>query len=179
MTKIKFVIEQMLKEGNVKKIVLIVFLALIVQGCASSYKQLGVGGGYSQTQLDENMYNVSFRGNGYTSSERASDFMLLRCAELTLQNEYSYFVIIKSKNGTKRGSYTIPKTYNTSTSIQSYGNSIYGNSTTTTFGGQSIDVVKPKFTSTIICLKKKPVDIISYNAKIVFNSISNKYNLQK
>jgi len=66
-----------------KKLIAIVILAFILQGCATSYQKTSFTGGYSETQLDENVFNVSFKGNGYTSRERVADFTLLRSAELT------------------------------------------------------------------------------------------------
>ena len=40
--------------------------------------------GFSETQLDTNVYTVRFSGNGYTSPSKAADFALLRSAEITL-----------------------------------------------------------------------------------------------
>ena len=44
----------------------------------------GMSGGFSETQLDTNVYTVRFSGNGYTSPSKAADFALLRSAEITL-----------------------------------------------------------------------------------------------
>jgi hypothetical protein len=41
--------------------------------------------------------SLTFKGNGYTSRERATDFNLLRCAEVCLENGYKYFVIVDGK----------------------------------------------------------------------------------
>jgi hypothetical protein len=50
--------------------------------CATGYRPVGFGGGYSATQLDENLFQVSFRGNGYTCQEKASHFALLLYGKL-------------------------------------------------------------------------------------------------
>jgi len=42
-------------------------LQLLFIACATQYKPLGVTGGYSDMQLGENIFKVSFRGNDYTS----------------------------------------------------------------------------------------------------------------
>ena len=51
-----------------------IFILLV--GCGTAYQKMGFTGGYTETQLGENIFNVSFQGNGYTSRERASDFLL-------------------------------------------------------------------------------------------------------
>jgi hypothetical protein len=66
-------------------------MILSIQACATGYKSDGFVGGYSETQLDENVFKVAFRGNGYTRQDRAADFTLLRSAELALKSGYSYF----------------------------------------------------------------------------------------
>ncbi len=55
-----------------------VFSLWFLSGCATSYQQRGFAGGYSETQLAPDVFRVNFEGNGYTSSERAQDFALLR-----------------------------------------------------------------------------------------------------
>jgi hypothetical protein len=54
-------------------------------------------GGYSDTALAPDVYKISFGGNGYTTQERATDFAVLRAAELTLSHGYRYFGIINQK----------------------------------------------------------------------------------
>ena len=71
-------------------------IAILVTSCATAYRKVGLTGGFSETQLSENVFQVSFRGNGYTSRERASDFALLRSSELSLLNGYRYFIIIEA-----------------------------------------------------------------------------------
>jgi hypothetical protein len=58
---------------------------------------MGWRGGYADEQLNENTFRVSFLGNLPTTPERASDFALLRAAELALEHGYSYCVIADSK----------------------------------------------------------------------------------
>ena len=65
---------------------LILVLPIILSACATTYQPQGLSGGFSETQLDTNVFKVSFRGNGYTHAERAEDLALLRSAELTLKN---------------------------------------------------------------------------------------------
>ena len=73
-----------------KKLLTILLVAIIMQGCATTYQSNGYTGGYSETQLDENVFKVSFRGNGFTRKDRTEDFTLLRSAELAIKNGYNY-----------------------------------------------------------------------------------------
>lgn len=51
-------------------------------------------GGYSDLKLNDRVYEVSFNGNGYTSSSQVYVYTLLRASELAIENEYSHFVIM-------------------------------------------------------------------------------------
>lgn len=59
---------------------------LLTAGCASSYIEDGrfTRGGFSETWLSPDVVEVRFKGNGNTSSERSSDFAMLRAAELCI-----------------------------------------------------------------------------------------------
>ena len=73
---------------------------LLFAGCVTPYQPLGYTGGYSDLVLDDETFRVSFIGNGYTSSDIVETYLLYRCAELTVQRGFDYFVIMDSKNGT-------------------------------------------------------------------------------
>jgi hypothetical protein len=160
--------------------IIIVLAALMITGCATPYQRVGLTGGYSETQLGENIFQVSFRGNGYTSRERASDFCLLRAAELTLEKGFRYFIIVESEKNTKIGTYTTPTQSYTTGSAYGYGNYAYGSATTTTYGGQTYIITKPRATNTILCFKDKPsINGLVYDAEFVVKSIKQKYGFNK
>lgn len=154
-----------------KNLFIISLAAIFIQGCSTPYKHSGFRGGYSEIQLDENVFKVSFRGNGYTGRERASDFTLLRCAELALENGYKYFVIINANSYTSKSIYTTPTTFNTTGNGQC-------SSTTTTTGGQTYIISKPSSSNIIVCFKEKPDSGFSYNVDIIYKNISLKYNIK-
>ncbi|MEA2031519.1 MAG: hypothetical protein U9N55_08025 [candidate division Zixibacteria bacterium] len=148
--------------------------------CATAYKQQGFTGGYSETRLDNNVFRVTFKGNGYTSHERATDFCLLRSAELALYYEYSYFIIVDASEYTAKSTYTTPTRSRTNVTVSSYGNTSYGNANTTTYGGQTYLITKPRSTNTIVCFREKSdIGGLVYNAKFIKTSISDKYNIHK
>jgi hypothetical protein len=160
------------KKRHMKNIILVIFISTFIQSCATTYQKSGFTGGYSETQLDVNLFKVSFIGNGYTGRERVTDFTLLRSAELALKNGYQYFAIIDSNNYTSRSSRTTPISFHTT-------GSAYGGTVTTTTGGKTYHTSKPSSSNTIICFKKKPEKTFSYSANFIRKSITEKYGIKK
>jgi hypothetical protein len=152
-----------------KSFLLLLASTLVLTSCATTYQANGLTGGFSETQLDEDLFTVRFAGNGYTSSERASDFALLRCADLAIQNNFPYFKIIDSQSNMKT-SYIV--TTDTNFNASSYGNSLYGSSNQTT---NVKAVEKPRINLTVRLLRDK-VDG-SYNAAFIQKSIRAKYKM--
>jgi hypothetical protein len=156
-----------------------VAFSIILVGCATSYQKRGLTGGFSDTQLGENIFQVSFKGNAYTSRERASDFTLLRSAELSLENGFKYFVIVDSEKYTKTSTHTTPTTSYTTGNAYGSGNYAYGSATTTTTGGQTYVYSKPRSTNTIVGFKDKPkTGGLAYEAEFVIKSIKAKYDIK-
>lgn len=149
-----------------------IVLSILLVGCATPYQPVGMTGGYEATQLDENVFSVSFRGNGYSSRERATNFTMLRSAETALEHGYQYFVIIDSERTTSQSTYTTPAT--TYGSATAYGNTAYGRSTT--YGGQTYNISKPRSAQTILCFKEKP-EGFAYNAAFMKKSLREKYRI--
>jgi hypothetical protein len=72
----------------------IVLLALLSHGCATSYQPHNpITGGFSETRLAPDVLRIVFRGNSSTREERAKDLAMMRAAELALQSGYPYFVL--------------------------------------------------------------------------------------
>jgi uncharacterized protein YceK len=152
--------------------VLLAVLVTALTGCATAYQKESFSGGYSETQLAEYVFKVSFSGNGYTGRERAADMALLRSAELTLENGFRYFAVVDERSSSSYGTYTTPTT--TTASVNAYGNSAYG--TTTTTGGQSFLITKPSSTNLIMCFKDKPEGFV-FDAQFVAKSLREKFGL--
>jgi hypothetical protein len=164
-------------------------LTLILVSCATTYQPKGFTGGYSSAQLDVNVFQVSFTGNGYTNQEKANDFALLRSAEVVLENGYEYFSIVDGQRYSETKRFTTPSTSttqlnaNTYGTVTGYGNTAnysgttYGTATTTTYGGQTYFVSRPTASNTVVGFKEKP-DGIAYNAPMVIKSLKGKYGLE-
>ena len=74
----------------------IVLLALILVGCATPYQPYNPWGtgGYSQKQLSNDVYRVSFSGNGAASVETVQTYWLYRCSQLAIEKGYAGFEIL-------------------------------------------------------------------------------------
>jgi hypothetical protein len=106
------------------KVIPSIFLVVCLSTCATAYQQDGFGGGFSETRLDENVWRVTFQSNDYTSELRAQDFALLRSAELTLENGYTYFALTDFNPSHDTGTFITPTTsYKT---VYSSGNHTQG-----------------------------------------------------
>ncbi len=157
---------------------LVVVAIVLLGGCATGYQSTGFTGGYEHTRLDENVFVVNFRGNGYTSTQRAADFAMLRAAELSQQYGYPYFVVADSSTAIRTSTYTTPTQSTTTGQATFQGNSVYGSSQTTTYGGQTYNINKPGVTLVIVALPDRPQDgTVAMNAQFVGESIRQKYGL--
>lgn len=149
-----------------------------LSACATAYQRDGFTGGFSETQLDENVWRVTFEGNGYTREQRAEDFALLRSAELTLEKGFTHFGFAGSRSSTETGAFTTPTTSYTTGSAYGSGNYSYGNATTRTTGGQTFFISKPSTTNTVVMFKGKPdIQGMVYDAKFVCQSLGQKYEV--
>jgi hypothetical protein len=158
------------------KLMSLLLLGVFLSSCATPYQRQGFFiAGYSETQLDKNIFQVSFRGNQNTSRERASDFALLRSAEVTTENGFRYFIVVSwvkgsafSTDATPRHSYT----------MYGYGNTVEGSARTSTYGGQTFVIQEPGTTNTILCFKEKP-DVVGlmFEAEFVKESLKQKYGI--
>jgi len=80
-------------------------LALSLGACASTSQkyvaadEAGEYGHYS-SKLTDNRYRVTFTGNSRTSLEQTKDFALLRAAEVTLREGYTWFEVVERETRT-------------------------------------------------------------------------------
>jgi len=153
---------------------LIAPIIVLFASCSTRYQPDGLTGGYEEVQLGENIFSVTFRGNGYTKKQKAVDLCLLRCAELTNENGFKYFSIINQNSDVTNSSYTSPSSSVTTGSVNSYGQV---NAYTNTYGGQTYNFSKPSTNNTIIMHKNKPDKGISFDANFLIKSIGDKYRI--
>lgn len=168
-----------------KKIFAFTFPMILLVSCATGYHPMMLNGGFQDFKLANDTYMVKFRGNGFTSQDRAFTFALRRSAELAKENGYRYFKIVNSSSTINISSYRTPIRANT-TSMSSgsiYGNYGYGqysayghsqtNATTTISGGDIQTIERPITFITIKLYNKKSNGLIDADT-ILSNFIENK-----
>lgn len=74
----------------------LIFISLLLTACATPYQSSGIRGGYSEKKISDDVYNVVFEGNGFTSKESVQTYWLYRASEITLEKGYDYFEILNS-----------------------------------------------------------------------------------
>jgi hypothetical protein len=130
----------------------VVLSALVLGACATTYQPMGFSGGYSETQLSENVFRVAFNANGYSSRERTEDFALLRSADLALEHGFTHFAIVDGRQDTNYGAFTTPT--------------------------QTYLISKPSATNTVVLLAGNPNgEPFIYDAQFIRDTISSKYGI--
>jgi len=87
---------------------------LVLGACATetSYRPATGSGfartGYSEQQIERDRFLVSFSGNSYTSRETVDRYLLLRAAELTVQQGADYFVLVERDTDRQTRTYATP-----------------------------------------------------------------------
>lgn len=161
-----------------RKILIPLIMLSVLSGCSSGYHPRNFFGGYSDMQIQDETYRVSFSGNGYTSSQRAADFALLRCSELTLSKGHKYFAIVSDNSEIERSFYTAPATTYHSGRINTYGGSGSYHGFSQTIGGQTYNISKPVIQYVIRTFEEKPADVFCYyDAKQISDNIRANYKL--
>lgn len=81
-------------------------LALWLVACATPYGPMGLMGGVDDLQVSDVSYRITARGNGYTSSERVQDFILLHAAQIAISRGYEGFVVNGAADESTVGQFT-------------------------------------------------------------------------
>ncbi|MBX3605753.1 MAG: hypothetical protein KF788_10785 [Piscinibacter sp.] len=145
----------------------------VLAGCATPYQASGLRGGFREVQLGENLYRVEFQGNGFTSTSRAEDYALLRCAELTLSRGYTHFGLSDSRSDESTSSFTTPTT-TTFTPIGG-GAPVVG----TNWSGAVHFISKPSARNTVVMFRSPlpPTQGVLYDATFVCRSLGGRYDV--
>lgn len=80
-----------------KKILSCLAALAVLSGCTSTpYQPTGMTGGYRELQIREDVWRVTFGGNGFTTRESVQTYWLYRCAELAIEKGYDGFEILSN-----------------------------------------------------------------------------------
>jgi hypothetical protein len=142
---------------------IIALATIALSGCATPYQAKGFHGGYKDTQIDSNTEMVSFRGNGFTDRQTVQSYLLYRCAQVTVEAGYDYFILTSNDTEAREGTISTPSAYSSTTTASAFGvgNSAFGQAQTTgtITPGQAIPITKYGANAIIRMFKgKKPMD---------------------
>lgn len=147
-------------------------LTTVLMACATPYQTVGLRGGYKVVQVDENVFQIGFSGNSYTSLEVQYDYALLAAAETSLKLSCEYFVAVDNTQ----------QSFSVNQSDVSVG-LIKGNDSSYAYrtnSGQVYKIVKPGRKNTFVCFNNKPTAPLPgllFNAKTVSRSIKEQYGI--
>ncbi len=89
-----------MKNAHVTTLLLAIAMGLAIAGCATRYIPFSTDSvtGYSEFQVDSTAWNVAFRGNKATDMPRINRYLLYRCAVLTRQHGFDYFLVLNYRD---------------------------------------------------------------------------------
>jgi hypothetical protein len=137
---------------------------VVLSGCATAYQAKGFTGGFSETLLAPDTFKVQFSGNGYTSAERASDFVILRAADKSMELGCNYFGVASEASGA-------------SVASASFGSAGWGRGGAWGFSN-TIPVVKPHTALLVKCFREQQPGDNLLDAHFIDRSIRSKYGLK-
>ncbi|MBA3611898.1 MAG: hypothetical protein H0W49_03085 [Nitrospirales bacterium] len=161
-----------------KQMVSLAFV-LILAGCAIGRSYHDADNmwklGYTDTQLNESVYRVSYAGYSIPQSE-CDDFAIMRASEIAKEKGYKYFRILTEKQSAHSESFYVPGSTYTTGTVSGYGNFAQMNST-----GHSSGIMGtanyPVSTITIEMLKEKGDILDTLDAEIIWNSLAQKHGV--
>ncbi|MBT3590080.1 MAG: hypothetical protein HOK52_03320 [Candidatus Marinimicrobia bacterium] len=116
-----------------KQTYLIIIFFYFLNGCASTYGPATEGSsGHSEYKIKENIFQVTFKGNSRQSRDDVRMRLIYRCSEVTVQNGFSHFILLKDDSYKHIGK-------------REFGNSDLSFETTTTMSGGINNRVKSNF----------------------------------
>jgi hypothetical protein len=161
-----------------KKILLITFL-FILSNCSTPYQKnsfMGLTGGYKDSQLSHNSFRVVAKGNAFTSLDEVQNIVLMRAAELTVNNNYDVFQIIKSNTRINSSIVSNPgQTITTYTPGQASSSATHGGSISTIKKPTADIIIKMYKYSELNTTKDKLLKDRNYGASLFIGEETKKY----
>ena len=161
-----------------KKYIITAVICLAMSGCATSYQSKGLTGGFSSFKIDEAVYQVNFRGNGYTSPTKAYEYALLRSAEICLADGYRYFAVVDQAERGDSLSLRTGGTAQTTGTLSQFGNQLQYQGTTNYSPSQTFNFFRPDTGITVVFSKTRVDKVLMFDALILSQSLKEKYNIK-
>lgn len=153
-------------------------VAVLLSSCATSYQPTGFTGGFSETQLAPDVFRIAFEGNGYTSTQRAQDFSMLRASELALKNGFTHLAVVDERSSTAAHSFTTSGQATTTGTAYLSGNRATYSGQTTYNPGQTHTFYKPRTGLVVQLFKSKPEGVFAFDAAFLQRSIKQTYKIK-
>lgn len=163
-----------------KKIISVAFV-LILAGCAIGRSYHNSDNmwklGYSDAQLNERVYRVSYAGYSIPQNE-CDDFVIMRASEITKEKGYKYFHILDEKQSSQSQTFYVPGSTYTTGTVSGYGNVAQVNAASYSSGFMGT-ANYPVSTITIEMLKENDNASGILDAEIIWNSLAKKNGVGK
>ena len=161
---------------NSKFLAFLVCFILSATSSCTTYKKMGIGGGFDETRLGENIWRVNARGNAYASKDLIANMIMMRSADLAFQNGFSHFAFASGSTSSTTGVIYNPGTTYTTGNVNTFGNSATYDATTQTTGSTLTYYSKPKAENTVVMFRGKPKDFngVAYEASFICRSLGKK-----
>lgn len=166
-------------------------VVLLVSGCVwtGSYGPYSYWGrndsGYMDTQLAEDHWMVTYRGNSMTDPAKVVDFTLLRAAELATESGFAYFMILGVADGTRTSAIVAPgsTTATSAATVTCSGASAVlcsgsGSTVYRTIPPTLYQIVRPGLSIQVMGLKEEPAGGAAFDARFITESIRHKHGLR-
>lgn len=160
---------------------------LLASGCAtlSQPRAFSSLGQFEQFQLNENVFRVSYTGNGYTLAPEAEEIALLQAARVTLEKGFRYFSVISDpSNGNNIANRGVVVAYDPfgAGSLYSQRGVVYraGSAYDRFYGNFYNDWYFPdrvQIGYTIACTKQAKTEQTQFDAQLILQSLGQKYRL--
>jgi hypothetical protein len=160
-------------------------LVAVVAGCATPYRPLQAGTGFTDSQVSADQFRVSFKGNGYTTWEQANDFARLRAAQVALDHGFNFFAITDVTNTSSVRSYQARQQYHANYPLPMelpppvMGGSDPNRGSYLVEYDQTKVYYRPGEILLITCFRFKPDKPFTYDAAELARSLSVKYQLRE
>lgn len=155
---------------------LLILISLILFSC-TSYAPKGLAGGFVETQLNATTWKINVNGNGFTSNTRVDDYALLRASELTIENGYKYFLVTSSSQDVKKNKVKLSDgTSRTTGTIN--GGLISATTTDTPARYSNVSKYRSELIFTMVDSNRVSEDMIAYDAQLIYDSLTEKYNIE-
>lgn len=156
-----------------KALVLIILLCSVV-GCSTPYQQKDFFGGFSETQLDTNVWRIRFNGNAFTSQDRVRDLSLMRACELALSTGYSYVAVISDKDQVEKSEAQIGSTSYSGTATCAGGTC---SAIVNSYPPSKIPFTKYGSEQLVAFFRDRPENLFVIDARMSYRSLSSKYGI--